>query len=172
MILVLGKARSCRVPNLCSRGLSHLGDLTFCQKTSAWEVMHEWAHCRDEAANHQWPIAVAFWIIRIVSTEECSSLTQNLMQICCSTCSVVLNATATQDTCSLNGVYYPPLTSTVKSSLFMHVHSSPLCLAARLHDAVQTVLIILTMVGLFPDRPQMFTEGGVGARKNSNRWNY
>ena len=27
----------------------------------------------------------------------------------------------------------PPLTSTVKSSLFTHSHSSPLCLAARLH---------------------------------------
>ena len=27
----------------------------------------------------------------------------------------------------------PPLTSTVKSSLFTHVHSSPLSLAARLH---------------------------------------
>ena len=27
----------------------------------------------------------------------------------------------------------PPLTSTVKSSFFMHVHSSPLSLAARLH---------------------------------------
>ena len=27
----------------------------------------------------------------------------------------------------------PPLTSTVKSSLFMHAHSSPLSLAARLH---------------------------------------
>ena len=27
----------------------------------------------------------------------------------------------------------PPLTRTRKSSLFMHVHSSPLCLAARLH---------------------------------------
>ena len=27
----------------------------------------------------------------------------------------------------------PPLTSTVKSSLFMHAHSSPPCLAARLH---------------------------------------
>ena len=27
----------------------------------------------------------------------------------------------------------PPLTSTVKSSLFMHVHPSPLSVAARLH---------------------------------------
>ena len=33
MILVLGKARSCRSPNLSWRGLSHLGDLMFHQKT-------------------------------------------------------------------------------------------------------------------------------------------
>ena len=32
---------------------------------------------------------------------------QNLMQIHCSTCSVILNAMATQCTCSLNGVYCP-----------------------------------------------------------------
>ena len=60
-------------------GLSHLGDLMFCQKTLN-ETMHEWACFRD-----QLPIAVAFWIIRMVSAEECSSLTRNLMQICCST---------------------------------------------------------------------------------------
>ena len=69
--------------------------------------MHEWAHCRDEAANNQLPTAAAFWIIQIVSTEECSSLTQNLMQICCSTCSVILNVTATQFTCSLSGTTAP-----------------------------------------------------------------
>ena len=39
----------------------------------------------------------------------------------------------------------PPLTSTVKSSLFMHAHSSPLSMAA--------ILIILTTTGLFSDRP-------------------
>ena len=76
----------------------------------------------------------AFWIIQIVSMEECSSLTQNLMQIRWSTCSVILNAVATQYTCSLNGPYHPHwLVSTVKSSLFTHVHSSPLSLAARLY---------------------------------------
>ena len=48
----------------------------------------------------------------------------------------------------------PPLTSTVKSSLFPHSHSSPLSLAASWHDVAQTVLITLTMAGLFPDRPQ------------------
>ena len=51
----------------------------------------------------------------------------------------------------------PPLTSTVstlKPSLFTHVHSSPHSLAARLHQCAQTVLIILTMTGLFLDRPR------------------
>ena len=48
-----------------------------------------------------------FWIIQIVSLEECSSLMQNLMQICCSTHSVILDAIATQYTCSLNSVYCP-----------------------------------------------------------------
>ena len=46
----------------------------------------------------------------------------------------------------------PPLTSTLQSSLFTHVHSSPLSLAARLHWCCT---VILTMVGLFPDRPHM-----------------
>ena len=98
-------------------------------------MMHEWACCCDKAANHQLPIAAVFWIIQIVSVEESSNLTQNLMRIRCSTQSVILNAIATQYTCALNGIYHstPPLTSTVKSSLFMHVHSSPLSLAARLH---------------------------------------
>ena len=49
----------------------------------------------------------AFCIIWIVSLEECSSLTQNLKQIHCSTHSVILNATATQYTRSLNDVYRP-----------------------------------------------------------------
>ena len=55
------------------------------------------------------------------------------MQIYCSTCSVIFNVTATQYTCSLKCLL-PPLTSTVKSSLFTHAHSSPLSLAARLHQ--------------------------------------
>ena len=45
--------------------------------------------------------------------------------------SVIFNVTAPQYTCSLNGI---PLTGTVKSSLFTHAHSSPLSLAARLHQ--------------------------------------
>ena len=69
--------------------------------------MHEWVHCCDEAAIQQLPTAVVFWIIQIVSLEECSSLMQNLMQIHYSTFSVILNVMVTQYTCSLNGVYCP-----------------------------------------------------------------
>ena len=68
-------------------------------------MIHEPTHCLDRAVSHQLPIAVAFWIIQIVSTEECLSLMQNLMQIHCSPCSVILNVMATQYTCSLNGIY-------------------------------------------------------------------
>ena len=67
---------------------SLLGDWMFHQKT-AQDVMHEQAHCCEAAANAQLPIAVAFWITRVVSSEECSSIMQNLMQILCSTCSVI-----------------------------------------------------------------------------------
>ena len=61
-------------------------------------MMHAQAHCHDKATNHQLPIAAAFRISQIVSVEEFSSLTQNLMQIHCSTCSVIVNVMATQYT--------------------------------------------------------------------------
>ena len=106
VVLVLGKTRSCTVPNLCFRGAKSPGWFDVLPKNSAWDVMHGQAHCHDEAANRQLPIGADFWIIQMVSTEECSSLMQNLMQICCSSCSVILNVTATQYTCSLNGIYH------------------------------------------------------------------
>ena len=64
--------------------------------------------------------------------------------------SLILNVTATQYTYSFNGIYRgPPLTSTVKSSLFTDVHSRPLSLAASYIDITQTILLILTMSGLY-----------------------
>ena len=47
---------------------------------------------------------------------------------------VILNVMATQYRGSLSGVLSPPLTSTVKSPLLTHVHSSPLSLTARLNQ--------------------------------------
>ena len=126
-------------------------------------MTHEWAHCCDEAANHQLLIAAAFWIIWIVFTEECSSLTQNLMQIHCSTHSAILNVTATQHTCSLNGICCPlwlAQWSHHYSHMRIPVHSPWL---PGYINVAQTILVILTMAGLFPDRP---------CRMEKYNWNY
>ena len=81
MTLVLGKARSHRAPNLSCRELSESpGWFDVSPKNSARDTIHERARCRDEAANHQLPMAAAFWIICTVSSEDCSSLMQSLMQ--------------------------------------------------------------------------------------------
>ena len=115
--------------------------------------MHKWAHCSNEAANHQLPIASAFWIIWIVSVEECSSLTQNLMQIRCSTRSVILNVMATLYTCSLSGVYCTQwLVQWSRHCSCMYIPAHAPWLPGHI-DVAQTVLIIWTTAGLFPDRP-------------------
>ena len=95
-------------------------------------MTHEQVRCFDEAANHQLPVAGGFWIIRIVSGEECSSLMQNWCRF------VALLAQSfwmwQPHRHMLTQKHLPPpLTSTGKSSLFTHTHSSPLSLAARLH---------------------------------------
>ena len=108
--------------------------------------------CCDEAANHQLPTAVALWIIWIVSTEECSSLTQKLMQIRCSTYSVILNVMATQYTCSLNCIYRPHWLvqwSCHGSHMSIPVHSPWL---PGYLNVTQTILVILTMAGIFLDQ--------------------
>ena len=99
------------------------------------------------------PITVAFLVILIESMEECPSLTQKLMQIYCSTCSIILNVMATQYTCSLNGIYrpnWPVQWSHQYSHMCILVHSP---WPPGYMDVTQTVPIILTMGGLFLDRP-------------------
>ena len=148
MISVLGKAGSHRAPHLGFRGPESPGWFDISPKISAQNVMHKWTHCCDEAASHQLPIAAAFWIIRIVFAEECSSLMQNLMQICCSTCSVILIVMATQYTCSLNGIYCPNWLvqwSHHCSGMCIPVHFP--CLPCYINVA-QTLLIVLIMDGL------------------------
>ena len=85
VILVLGKFRSHRASNLVCRGAKSPGWFGVLPKHSAWHMMHEQARYCDEAASNQLPIAMVFWIIRIVSMGECSSLMENLVQIHCST---------------------------------------------------------------------------------------
>ena len=108
VILVLGKARSHRAPNLgCSRAESpgkktqHFARKLCTRRDVLWVGMLSWWSCQSPVAH------VALWTTQTVSTEEYSNLTQNLIQIRWPTCSVILNATATQYTCSLNCIYHP-----------------------------------------------------------------
>ena len=152
VILVLGKARHRRASNLGCREPESCVWFDISPKNSAWDVMYAQAHCHDEAANHQLPIAAAFWIIWIVSVEECSRLTQSLMQIHCSAHSIILNATTTQYTCSLNGVYHPHWL--VQWSRHCPRTCIPVCspwLPGYI-DATQSVLVILILGVLFLDR--------------------
>ena len=66
VIFVLGKARSHRAPNLGFRRAESPGWFDVLPKNSVQDVIQEQAHCCDEAANHQLPIAEAFWIIWIL----------------------------------------------------------------------------------------------------------
>ena len=73
-----GKSQKSRASNLGCRGPESPGWFDVSPKNSAQDRMHEQARCCDEAANHQLPIVVAFWVMEVVSMLECSSLTQNL----------------------------------------------------------------------------------------------
>ena len=104
------------------------------------DVMHERVHCCDEAANHQLPIAVAFWIIQIVPAGECSNLTQNLMQIHCSTNSVILNWQPHSAHARSRESTTPP-NQTINKEYYLHV-------LHRLRDAIRW------------KRPQLWATGG------------
>ena len=112
--------------------------------------------CHGEAACHQLPVAVVFWITSTVSLEGCSRVKPNLMQIRCSTLLVILNVMATQYTCSLNGVYHPHWLvqwSHLCSRMCIPVHFP--WLPGYIHVS-QTIPVILTMAGLLLDRPSIF----------------
>ena len=155
VILVLGKVRISRAPNLGYSGAELPGCFDISPKNCAWDMVHEQACC-DKAANDQLPIAAGFWTIQIVSMEECSSLTQNLMQIHCSTCSVILNVMATQYTCSLNSVYCPHWLVQWSHHCSCMQHSSPLSLAARFHQCCANHSHYINNDWTFPERPHIF----------------
>ena len=81
----------------------------------------------------------AFWIIRIVSVEQCLSLMQHWCRfVALLTQSFLMqrpHRTHAHSTASATP------TDEVKLSLFMHVHSSPLSLIARLHWCWQTLFL-------------------------------
>ena len=70
VILVLGKARGSRAPNLGCRGVQSPGWFDISSKISAQDVTCEQVHCRDEPGNHQLPIAAAIFIVFHLSTDK------------------------------------------------------------------------------------------------------
>ena len=55
----------------------------------------------------------------------------------------------------------PSLTNTVKSSMFMHAHPVHSPWLPGYINVAQTVLVLLTMAGLFLDRPRISETRGV-----------
>ena len=73
--------------------------------------------------------------------------------ICCSTRSVILNAMATQYTCLFNSTYLAHwLVQWSRHCLQMHILVHALWLSGYI-NGVQTILVMLTIVGLSLDRP-------------------
>ena len=121
-----------------------------------------WWSCQSPAV-----YSCALWITEIVSMEECSSLTQTLMQIHCFTHSIILNVTATQYTCSLNSFYCPHwLVQWGCHYSHMHIPVHSPWLPGYINVA-QTILIILTTAGFFPDRPCRIPRSGIAGSHDS-----
>ena len=152
MILVWGKARNRRVPHLGCRGAESPGSSIFvgcsphtynilrcstcCRPCRMWVTFSRFSPLFEVFVSH--------------SYSRCTHciVPENLPNHLNSFCGGMLQFNTKSDTRSLfyslsHFEFYghtihmltqwPPLTSTVKSSLFMHAHSSPLSSAARLH---------------------------------------
>ena len=142
MILVLGKARNRRVPNLGCRGAESPGWFGLLPKFSPRDLMHKRVHCCDEAANHQLvahscaflshPNGFFRRMFKLNAKFDTDSLLYSLSHFECGSHTAHM---LTQQSLP------PPLTSAVKSSCslmlipvhFTYAHSSPLSLATRLH---------------------------------------
>ena len=151
MILVFGKARSHRVPNLVCSGAKPPGWFDMlpknCMKCDAWVGALLWWSCQSTVAHShgllKHPNSFRGRMFKLNTKSDIDSLLYSLSHFECHSHTVHM---LTQ------WHLLPPVTSTVKSSLFTHVHSSPLSSAAGYIDVVKTVLVVLTMAGLFLDR--------------------
>ena len=149
IILVLGKVRGHRAPNLGCRGAESAGwfDVSQknCTKYDAWVGTLLWWSCQSPVAhscgllNHL--NSFCWGMFELNAKFDADSLLYSLSHF------LLWRPHSTQ-------CLPPPLTSIVKS-LFMHTHSSPLSLATRLHWCCANCSIILMKAGLFLDRPDI-----------------
>ena len=158
MILVFGKARSLRAPNLGCRedGAESLGrfDVSpkkLCMRRDAWV-----GRCRDEAANHQLVIvAHSCGLLNHPNSFHRGMFKLNAKFDADSLLYLLSHFEYDGHTVHMLTQWHllPPLTNTVMSSLFTHMHSSPLSLAARLHRCHTNCSRHINNGGLFLDRP-------------------
>ena len=148
------KSQKSQAPKLGCRGAESPGWFDVlpknCTTHDAWVGALSWWSCQS-------PVAHSCNLLNHPNSfvEEYSSLRQNLMQIRCSSSSVILNVTATQYTCSLNGVYHPHwLVQWSCHCSHKHIPVLSPWLPSYI-GVVQTIVVILTMVGLFPGRPHI-----------------
>ena len=157
VILVLGKARNHRAQNLGYRGVESPGWFDVLPKT-AQDVRHEPTHWCDETVIHRLPRAAAFWIVWIVfwggMFKRNTKLDADLLLY------LLSHVEWDSHTVHMLTRWCPPspLTSTVKSPLFTHVHSSPLSLAARLHLCHANHSHYINNGWTFPGRTLYFCE--------------
>ena len=152
MILVLEKARSHRVVNPGGKGSESPQWFDVCQKTphKMWFMTENIVVMKLPVTSCPSPGAHS---CSLLSTEKYSSVRQNLMQMHCSTQSFWMSQP--QYTCSLNSIYCPHWLvqwSHQCSHMCIPVHSPWL---PGYRGFAQTILVILTMAGLFPDRPHV-----------------
>ena len=129
VILVLGKARSHRAPNLGYSGPESPGWFEVSLKT-AWDVgALSWWSCQSPVA-HSWgllnhPNTFHRRMFKLNAKFDADLLFYSLSHFECNSHTVHMLTQWHQ---------LSPLTSTVKLSLFTHAHSSPLSFAASLHQ--------------------------------------
>ena len=155
LISILGRSRSCKAPKLGCRGLNHLEDLMFhkkqlCTRCDVWVGALPWWSCQS-------PVAHSCSLLNHLNSFHGGNFK--------------LNSKLDADLLLYSLSYFaydghtvhmliqwyplPPLTSTVKSSLFTHMHipvHSP-WLPGYI-GVTQTILVMSTMAGLFLDRPR------------------
>ena len=133
VILVLGKARSHRAQNLGRRRAESPGWFDVlqnnCTRRHAWVGVLLWWSCQSPVAHHCGLLnhlnSFHGGILKLNAKCDADSLLYWLSHFECESQTVHM---LTQQHLP------PPLTRTVKLSLFMHVRSSPLSLAARSHQ--------------------------------------
>ena len=144
-----GKSQKLQHQNWVVGRLSHLGDLMSRQKTAGVGVLSWWS-CQSPGAhscgllNH--PYSFCRGMFKLSAKFDVDSLPYLLGHFECDNHTVHM---FTQQH------LVPPLTRTVKLSLFTHVHTVHSPWLPGYADVTQTILIILTTVGLFPDRPSI-----------------